>query len=301
MNQFGNTYIRSTGNPVTPVDVVGGERWVIADNFFHDIAKSGSVSYVAFLKGGGENGIFERNVVACEWKIPNEGEYRIGLSFGGGGTTLSEVIHPEHTNGIMRNNVIIGCQTLSSHSIFMNECVDCTIIGNTIYGPDTSQSIVLRGDYDSYNTEISSNHLVCTGSCYSIRDDMTITESNNVKQAINEFEDVLDQLDQLDAVPVSSIATEVIIGQGANPNSFSPYLDTDFFCVERASPSTAGAFEFPLTAEPSDLVPWAVDLTVPIVTSGVYPSLKSCSDDYSGNGGNGRSTSLAVALEPSLF
>jgi hypothetical protein len=49
-NEFFNAAPRNTSNPVTFIDVVGGQRWVLRGNFIHDHAKGGgnNISYAAF-------------------------------------------------------------------------------------------------------------------------------------------------------------------------------------------------------------------------------------------------------------
>jgi len=114
-NYFYNSDVRATRNPVTPVDVMGGLRWIVRDNFFADFAKGqgNKVSYAAFLKGNSRDGVFERNLVICEWK--HSGGIRLGLSLGGGGTSpgaktcMQEDCSVWHTDGIMRNNIAMNC------------------------------------------------------------------------------------------------------------------------------------------------------------------------------------------------
>lgn len=114
-NEFFNDSPRMTRNPVTPIDVVGGRRWILRANYIHDFAKGGgnNISYAAFLKGNSRDGIIECNIVECERL--HTGQIRLGLSFGGGGTGTSfcedEDCTSEHRNGIMRNNVIAHCPT----------------------------------------------------------------------------------------------------------------------------------------------------------------------------------------------
>ena len=85
-SEFFDADPRQTSNPVTKIDVVGGRRWVVRQNFIHDFDKGqgNHVSYAAFLKGNSRDGLFEQNLVACEWL--HHGHTRLGLSFGGGGT-----------------------------------------------------------------------------------------------------------------------------------------------------------------------------------------------------------------------
>ncbi|MFH1808348.1 MAG: chondroitinase-B domain-containing protein [Pseudomonadota bacterium] len=134
-NEFFNTTVRQTSNPVTPIDVVGGRRWVIRANHIHDHAKGqgDNVSYAAFLKGNSRDGLFERNLVECE-KL-HTGQVRLGLSFGGGGSSPDPICEDgncsiEHQNGIMRNNVIANCP--ADVGIYVNEGVNVQILHNTL-------------------------------------------------------------------------------------------------------------------------------------------------------------------------
>ena len=108
-NAFVNDRPRQTDNPVTFLDIVAANGWVVDGNFIADFAKAlgNRVSYGAFFKGAGADNIFERNLVRCEWR--HRGGIRIGLSFGGGGTTgegcRSGSCSPEHTGGILRSNI----------------------------------------------------------------------------------------------------------------------------------------------------------------------------------------------------
>ena len=126
---------RNTGNPVTWIDIVGGERWVIRSNVIRDFAKAGGngVSYGAFLKGNGKQGVFERNLVMCERKVNSSGT-KIGLSFGGGGTgtpyCLFQNCETEPSDGVMRNNIIMNC---SDVGIYLIKSARTTITHNTMY------------------------------------------------------------------------------------------------------------------------------------------------------------------------
>lgn len=124
---------------VTPVDVVGGARWIVRDNFIADFGKAGAalgandISYGAFLKGNSSAGIFEGNLVVCEWR--HTGGIRIGLSFGGGGTGTSlcenQDCSTEHRDGIIRNNIIMHCR--NDVAIYLNRSRNTKVFHNTIY------------------------------------------------------------------------------------------------------------------------------------------------------------------------
>ncbi|HTG32723.1 MAG TPA: right-handed parallel beta-helix repeat-containing protein [Thermoanaerobaculia bacterium] len=135
-NELFDTVPRQTANPVTPIDVVGGRRWMIRGNYIHDHGKAqgDQVSYAAFLKGNSRDGVFERNLVICERN--HTGGVRLGLSFGGGGTSPASVCEdgtctPEHQNGVMRNNVIVNCP--ADVGIYLNKAQNARIYNNTLY------------------------------------------------------------------------------------------------------------------------------------------------------------------------
>lgn len=132
-NAFYNETPRETVSPVTMINVVGGDNWRITKNFIADFAKGGrdGTSYGAFLKGGGKGGLFEHNLVMCEWR--HKGRRRVGLSYGGGGTfrCTGPDCPLEHQNGIMRNNVIINCP--EAPGVYINRSRDIAIHHNTIF------------------------------------------------------------------------------------------------------------------------------------------------------------------------
>ncbi|SDD37235.1 right-handed parallel beta-helix repeat-containing protein [Kordiimonas lacus] len=134
-NVIYNNTPRNTGNPVTPIDVVGGRNWVIRENFIADFAKGAGnkISYAAFLKGNSDHGLFERNLIICEWR--HKGGARLGLSFGGGGVTNPNYCQGrsckiEHYKGIIRGNIIMNCP--NDVGIYLNNAASTEIINNTI-------------------------------------------------------------------------------------------------------------------------------------------------------------------------
>ncbi len=135
-NELYNPAPRDTSNPVTPLDIVGGQRWRVRGNFIHDHAKGGgdNVSYAAFFKGHSKDGIMERNLVVCE--LLHSGQVRLGLSLGGGGTSPDSICEdgackPEHERGILRNNLIVNCP--ADVGIYVNAGADSKVVNNTLY------------------------------------------------------------------------------------------------------------------------------------------------------------------------
>lgn len=134
-SSFYNTRIRNTAKAVTFIDVVAGNGWIIRGNLLCDFAKGGGnqISYAAFIKGNARGGVFENNLVIGEYFT--RGGVRVGLSFGGGGTGVKyardAALPAEHTNGIIRNNVIMYCNDVG---IYLNKAANTKIYNNTLYG-----------------------------------------------------------------------------------------------------------------------------------------------------------------------
>ena len=136
-NSIYNTTVRDTGNPVTPIDVVGANDWVVRGNLIADFAKGGGdrISYAAFIKGHSARGVFERNLVVCEMHVIDPGALRVGLSFGGGGSADASTCRdgtciPEHEEGTLRNNVVLHC---NDAGIYLNRSAGTTVLHNTLY------------------------------------------------------------------------------------------------------------------------------------------------------------------------
>jgi len=144
-NAFINSRPRVTDRPVTMLDLVSVSRWRIQRNVIADFAKAGGnhTSYGAFFKGAGEDNVFEQNLVRCEAR--HSGLYRIGFSFGDGGTgrrfCRDGSCVAEHRRGIARNNVIMNCPRRAG--IYLNKSAQTLLHNNALI--DTG-GIVLAGD-----------------------------------------------------------------------------------------------------------------------------------------------------------
>lgn len=137
-----DTHARRTGSPVTPIDLVGANGWLIQDNLIADFVKLGgdTVSYGAFAKGDARGTVFARNVVLCEWRLRGAkggpiGQ-TIGLSFGGGGTGWQTRRDGgssgyEHADGMMTDNLIAFC---SDDGIYLNRAANSVVRHNTLIG-----------------------------------------------------------------------------------------------------------------------------------------------------------------------
>jgi parallel beta-helix repeat protein len=161
---------------------VGGEGWVLRDNFIADYAKEGGneTSYGAFLKGASSNGIFEGNLVICEWR--HKGGYRVGLSFGGGGTdkTYMGGAIDEHSRGIMRNNIVLNCP--EAEGIYLNRASEAKLYNNTIYN---AYGIVAR--FPAKTASDIRNNII--SGAVAARAGASLTASNNVEtgRSIGEY------------------------------------------------------------------------------------------------------------------
>ena len=133
-NSFYNIAVRRTSRPVTFIDVVGPDNWIIRGNFIADFQKGegDTISYGAFVKGNASGTIFENNLVIGEYR--HTGGVRVGLSLGGGGTGRpffrDGKVRFEHTNGIIRNNVIMYCKDVG---IYLNKAANTSVIHNLLY------------------------------------------------------------------------------------------------------------------------------------------------------------------------
>lgn len=154
-NSLTNGRVRSTNNPVTPIDVVGANDWSITDNLIADFIKSGGdkTSYGVFAKGAGERTRIERNVVLCEFLLSGHAGRRIGMSFGGGGTSSDACRDGrcivEQAGGVMTSNLVAYC---SDQGVYLNKAATSLLTHNTLI--DTA-GITVR--FPESTAEVSGN------------------------------------------------------------------------------------------------------------------------------------------------
>ncbi len=134
-NTLADTAPRRTSSPVTPIDLVAANDWVIRRNLITDFIKAGGdgISYGAFAKGAGARTRFEHNAVVCEQRLRGLPGQRVGLSFGGGGTgkpyCRDRKCVTEQDQGVMQANLIASC---SDVGIYVNAAAGTKLIGNTL-------------------------------------------------------------------------------------------------------------------------------------------------------------------------
>lgn len=133
-NTFFNSRIRDTRSPVVFLDIVGTDDWIIRGNMIADFAKGrgDQISTGAFIKGNAARGVFENNLVICEYA--HSGGTRLGLSFGGGGSSKQASRHQdnsiEHTSGIARNNIVMFCPDVG---LYLNKAQDSQVLNNIFF------------------------------------------------------------------------------------------------------------------------------------------------------------------------
>lgn len=133
-SMFINDEPRETGNPVTLLDIVAANDWIVRKSVIADFAKGkgDNVSYAGFFKGAGQNNLFEQNLVLCE--LRHSGGVRVGLSFGGGGTSIEasrdHSNQVEHFAGTLRRNVIANCPL--DVGVYLNKSRATTMVGNLL-------------------------------------------------------------------------------------------------------------------------------------------------------------------------
>ena len=134
-NVLRNTTVRATPNPVTPIDLVGASNWTVRGNLIADFIKGqgDGVSYGAFAKGAGGNNRFVANTVVCEHLLRSTLGQRVGLSLGGGGTSLEACRDGrcvvEQEGSLIESNLVADC---SDAGIYLNRAAQSQLRHNTL-------------------------------------------------------------------------------------------------------------------------------------------------------------------------
>lgn len=134
-NTLTNTTARQTHLPVTPLDMVGANHWVLADNLVSNFVKldGDRISYGLFMKGGGRGGRIERNLVVCTPEGISQPGARVGISLGGGGTgkglCRDAKCESEYTNGSVTNNIVAHC---NDSGLDVNKAANNLLAFNTL-------------------------------------------------------------------------------------------------------------------------------------------------------------------------
>lgn len=134
-NTLTNTAIRQTESAVVPIDLVGASHWVVRANVISDFVKGqgSKSSYGAFVKGGGSDNRFERNLVLCEHRLRGAPGPRVGLSLGNGGTgpqfCRDKRCITEQDRGVIVSNLVAFC---SDDGIDVNRAAVSVVAYNTV-------------------------------------------------------------------------------------------------------------------------------------------------------------------------
>lgn len=163
-NWLFDTHPRVTDNPVAPVDVIGGSRWMVRGNFIADFAKrldhpparADDWSYGLILKGNSDRGMIAGNIVDCDIDAPATRAIR-GISLGAGGTApglcdKGGKCRTEHRQGTIWGNVVLNCPAEPGLHLFQAE--DTLVAGNIVVGTTGIAAMGIRT-----KTRISGNTL----------------------------------------------------------------------------------------------------------------------------------------------
>jgi hypothetical protein len=165
-NMLFDTRPRVTNNPIAPVDVVGGARWIVRGNLIADYAKRldhppqspDDWSYAMFLKGNSERGLIAGNIVGCIIDAPPTPSIR-GIALGGSGTgkqiglcDKGDDCRTEHRQGVIWGNIVFNCPAEPGIYLFQSE--DSLVAGNDVLGTFGIAAVAMET-----SGRITNNHL----------------------------------------------------------------------------------------------------------------------------------------------
>jgi hypothetical protein len=142
-NWLFDTHHRHTDNPIAPIDVVGGQRWIVRGNLIADYGKTidhpavvnDDFGYALFFKGNSSSTLIERNVVACSMLLPPL-SYTRGISLGGSATgpqfCEGDCNADENHDSTLRNNVVLDCPM--EDGIYLWRAKSSRVLANTLIG-----------------------------------------------------------------------------------------------------------------------------------------------------------------------
>jgi len=162
-NWLFGTHVRHTDNPIAPIDVVGGRRWIVRGNliadygktFDHPATRTDDFGYALFFKGNSSGTLIGRNVVLCADRLPHL-PYTRGLSLGGSATgpefCEGNCDRDENRASVIRGNVVLACP--AQPGIYLFRAAKARVTGNTLIG--TGGITAVTSDTSAY---IASNLL----------------------------------------------------------------------------------------------------------------------------------------------
>lgn len=234
----GNTLVnaspRKTQASVIAIDLEAARDWSIEGNLIADFVKADGdlTSYGASARGAASGTRFLRNVVLCEQRLRGAAGARVGLSFGGGGSSPERCrerkCSVEHDDGLMAANLIAAC---SDEGIYVKRSPRSHLEHNTLL--DTA-GIYLR--YPETSATVTAN--VVDGPIRA-REGASLQEDANTGTALWAL--------YLGRHPVRRMfadAGALDLGfQAAPPKVPAPRYGLDLCGAQRPPLASAGAFE----------------------------------------------------------
>ena len=232
-NTLDNDAVRQTGNPVSPVDIVAASRWRVLDNRVSNFVRTNRhPTYGIFMKGAGEGGRIERNLVLCTTSDLSRMGTRIGISLGGGGTSPSacrdKVCRFEHAAGRVSNNVVAFC---NESGVDVNRSIGADVQHNTLIN---TAGISVRGApaVTSLRANVSDGRIL-------VRRESTAFQLENARIDASDYASAdrlrFDWLDNLPRVSTAKEASPDFCGQPREQSDVVGAMALNSPCIRRSS------------------------------------------------------------------